>query len=141
MGSSRQFPRPVGVTLLAVWEVLSGIQLLVTGLVLWGLSSGREQEAVKSLLFLLGIIFILLAFSYFLWARGYIRGYEWARRRGRFAAILVIFLAIFAVILLGNAARVFFDAPFWTILANMVIAIYLGRPKVKAYFSSRTRSA
>ena len=131
-------PRPIGVTLLAVWEVLSGLQLLVTGLVLWALSSDREKGGVRTLLFLLGILFVILAFSYFLWARGYLKGYEWARRRGRFAAVLVIVLAVMAIFLLGNAVRIFFDSPAWTIIANIVIAVYLGRPKVKAYFGSRS---
>ncbi len=128
--------RPVGVTLLAIWEVLSALQLLVTGLVLWELSSEKTAGPVKSLLFILGSLFMFLAVSYLLWARGYLKGYEWARRRGRFAATLVIVLAIFAMLLLGNAVRVFFDTPLWTIIANLVIVIYLGRPKVRAYFRS-----
>ncbi len=88
--------RPFGVTLLAVWEVISGVQLLLTGLVLIGISSDQDPGSVKSLLFVLGLALALLAVSYFLWARGYLRGYESARRRGRLAATAVIILAILA---------------------------------------------
>lgn len=135
---TRQLSRPLGVTLLALWEVISGIQLLLMGLVLWGASSDAERGAVSSMLFLLGLVFLLMAVSYFFWARGYLRGYERARRRGRSCAVLVIILAIGAIILLGSAVRLLMDSPFWTIISNLAIVLYLGRPGVKAFFSSRS---
>ena len=140
--NQRLAPRPLGVVVLALIQILNGLSYLAVSLVLLALSSSAEEsgERQKSgFALLLAIVYLILGI-YALWlARGYIKGYEWARKRG-------IGIAVFAIVLLfiGTmfAKLSFFvpESPFWAIVGNLIIIWYLSRPKVRKYFASRTAS-
>lgn len=69
-----------------------------------------------------------------LWlARGYWLGHESARRRGRKVAVLAIAVAVLAGLAV-LPARLGPDSPFWLVLGNLVVFIYLGSEKARSYF-------
>lgn len=128
--------RPLGVTLLAIIAIVAGLQSLGVGLALVSFSSTLE-ETVSGLVSLIGLAFLIIGLSYLLLARGYVKGYERARRKGRMIAVFAILLAIAGIIILPPKLAP--DSPVWTIFFNVVIILYLGRPRVKAFFASRSR--
>ena len=126
-------------------QLISGLQLLVSALFMLAISSragtAEVQEALKSawvaanaapLFFFLGIVVLVLAVSSLWLARGYIKGYDWARRRGRLVAALSIIFAVFGVFLLPT--RTDAGSPWWSIIFNSGIILYLGRPRTIAWF-------
>lgn len=138
---------PFGIVVLAILQVLNGIQLLVSGLWFWAVSSIADTPDVrdalvdspawlvdnlKGIFFWLGLIYIIVSILAFLFARGYIRGYEWARHKGRVLAALLIAYGIFGLLILPPRADP--ASPFWTVVFNVAVFIYLGRPSVKSYF-------
>jgi hypothetical protein len=137
MGSQRNRPvkRPLGVTILAIIAVVAGIQSLGTGLVLVSLSSTLEKS-ISGIVSLIGLGFLIVGLSYLLLARGYVKGRERSRRKGRMIAGFAIFLAIAGVMILP--AKLAPESPVWTVFFNVVIILYLGRPRVKAFFASRS---
>jgi len=111
----------------------------------WAKSSEGIVELAKSgtdwivqnasgVFFLLSIMMFVLGISFLLLARGYIKGYEWARRKGRKIAAIALLLAIFGSLFLPG--RLDPGSPLWTIMFNLVIIVYLGRARVRAYFKS-----
>lgn len=142
MGESsrtRKPGRPLGVTLLAIWEFLTGIQLLLFGLVALSYSDTLlEGSAVRTLVFFIGLGSAVIGILKLLLARGYIKGYESARKKGRSVAIFAIVFAVLGVIVLP--LKLESGSPFWTIISNAAIFWYLGSTKVVAYFRSRSRS-
>lgn len=150
MVAAQRVKRPFGVLVLALVQVLSGIQLL--GGALWALavaayaSTPEGQDALESaispwvadnagwILALLGVGLLVLAVFSLLLARGYIKGREAARVRGRKVALFAILFALIGMVLVPNRADP--GAPIWTILFNIIIYIYLNREKVKRYFRS-----
>ena len=140
--------RPFGVTVLAILQTISGIQLLIQSLLFFvfatitsspevqeSLSSFADENLVRNLptiFALLGIVFLVIALLSFHIARGYMKGYEWARVRGRKVAVVAIFFAVISLLLMP--ARADPGAPVWTILFNVFILAYLGRRRVKTYF-------
>jgi hypothetical protein len=137
MGSQRNRPvkRPLGVTILAIIAIVAGIQSLGTGLVLVSLSSTLEKS-ISGIVSLIGLGFLIVGLSYLLLARGYVKGRERSRRKGRMIAGFAIFLAIAGVMILP--AKLAPESPVWTVFFNVVIILYLGRPRVKAFFASRS---
>ena len=145
--------RPFGVAILAIIQFMSGLNALGTSLFFLAVSSLADTASVQqslqsspwvaknaaSLFFWFGLIFMALARWSFWYARGYVLGQEWARRRGRRLAELTIVLAILLIVLLPNLPqKVGLGSPWWMIVSNSIVAIYLGRPKVIAFFKSRT---
>ncbi|HIH00533.1 TPA: hypothetical protein HA259_00360 [Thermoplasmata archaeon] len=140
--------RPFGVTVLAVLQTISGIQLLIQSLLFFvfatitsspevqeSLSTFADENLVRNLptiFALLGVVFLIIALLSFHLARGYMRGYEWARIRGRKVALLTLLFALISLSLMP--ARADPGAPVWTILFNLFILAYLGRRRVRAYF-------
>ncbi len=122
-------------TILAIIAIIAGIQSLGTGLALMAFSSTLEKS-ISGLVSLIGLGFLIIGLSYLLLARGYIKGREKARRKGRTIAVFAILLAILGVIILP--AKLGQESPVWTVFLNVVIIIYLGRPHVKAFFASRS---
>jgi len=106
--------RPLGVTILAIIAIVAGIQSLGTGLALVSFSTTLEKS-ISGIVSIIGLGFLIVGLSHLLLARGYIKGRERARRKGRMIAVFAILLAIAGVIIL-----------------------YLGRPRVKAFFASRS---
>lgn len=131
--SAKKASRPIGVTLLALWEFLVGIQLVLYGLAALSYSGTLVEGApLKAVAFFIGVGGIVIGFLDLLLARGYIKGYERARRRGRSIAIGAIVLALLGSILLP--AKLAPDSPFLTILLNVGVYLYLGSDKVVHYF-------
>lgn len=138
---------PFGIVVLAILQVVNSIQLFVSGLWCWAVSSVADTPDVRDalasspawlvdnlagILFVLGLIYVILAVLAILFARGYVRGQEWARHKGRvLAALLVVYGALGVFILPPSLDPV---SPFWTFLMNLVVFFYLGRESVKSYF-------
>lgn len=150
-GRSRP-PRPLGVTLLAVIQLLSGMNALSSGLFFLAVSAAAETDTVQealerspwmaenaaSIFLWLGLLFLGLAVWSFWYARGYLLGHEWARRRGRRLAGLTVVLALVIIVFLPNLPhKVDIGSPWWMIISNTVVVLYLGRPKVRAFFRGR----
>lgn len=152
--SNRSRPkRPFGVTILAIIQILSGLNALGSSLFFFAVSSLAKTASVQqslqsspwvaenaaSIFFWLGLIFLAFALWSLWYARGYVKGHEWARRHGRRLAVLTIVLAVLLMIFLPNLPqKVGLGSPWWMIVSNSVVAIYLGRPKVIAFFKSRS---
>jgi len=129
--------RPIGVTFLAILQLISGLSNVLTGLGTIGLSSSLDlAEPQKNVLFVFGVALLILGASSLWLARAYAIGYEWARHRGRAVATLSILLA-FLVLLLHLPERIGPSSPGFSILWNLVVYVYLGRPKIVAYFAGR----
>jgi len=128
--------RPLGVTVLAIIAIVAGIQSLGTGLALVSFSSTLEKS-ISGIVSLIGLGFLIIGLSYLLLARGYVKGRERARRKGRMIAVFAILLAIAGVMILPEMFGA--ESPVWTVFFNVVIILYLGRPHVKAFFASRSR--
>ena len=145
---SKTRKRPFGVTVLAILQTVSGIQLLVQAIMFFSfamdptkpevqenLSSFIDENLVPSLpaiFTIIGIILLAIAILSFHLARGYVNGHEWARRRGRKVAKFAILIAVISMILIPVRADP--GAPIWTILFNIFILAYLNRRRVKAFF-------
>ena len=141
--------RPLGITLLSIFEFLVGLQTLGIALAFFAWSSlAKTAEGLETLTNILGSdlanaasgIFLLLGLVYFplaIWklllSRGYFKGYEKSRRAGRSAAVLAVLFAIIGTSFLPEKLAP--GSPLWTIIFNIGIFAYLGRPKVKAYFA------
>jgi hypothetical protein len=144
----RRRKRPLGVTFLAILQVIAGIQSLGTALFFFALSSwAKSPEGLADLaesgvwvlknagglFFLLACVYLIFGIGSLLLARGYVKGFEWARRKGRLIAVLAIVLAILGIALLPNVVAA--GSPFWIIFSNAILIAYLGSRKVRAYFS------
>lgn len=138
---------PFGIIVLALLQVINGVQLLVSGSWFLAISSAADTPEVrdaladspawlvdnlKEIFFWLGLIYIIVAILTFLFARGYVKGYEWARHKGRILAVLLIVYGIFGLLILPPRADP--ASPFWTVVVNIAVFVYLGRPSVKSYF-------
>jgi hypothetical protein len=136
-------PRPFGVLLLALAQILQGLTYLSIAIVLeLVLLAGAVENADKrGFVALFGLIYLFLGVYALLLARGYLRGYEWARRRGIGMATFAIVVAIVAIFII-KVQGLLTGSPFGTIVLNLVIVWYLRREKTKRHFASRqARSA
>ena len=134
---SKGMSRPFGVTVLALLQLITGLSNVLTGLIAMGASSTLGiAETAKNLYFIVGLVLFVLGISSLWLARGYIKGYEWARGRGRTIAVLAI-LIVFLILFLNLPKRIGPDNPGLSILWNALVFIYLGRPKIVAYFAGR----
>jgi len=140
--------RPLGVTLIAILQIVSGLQMLVVALVAFIIASVASTPEVQgqlstsvgenvagsiaAIFLMIGIIALAIAVFSFVLARGYVRGREWARKKGRKIAFFAILLALVSLILIPS--RTDPGAPIWTIILNSFIFVYLGRGRVKKFF-------
>lgn len=145
--------RPFGVTLLSVIQFILGIGYLLS--MLWALSIsswassfdgqvklrsvGGDQLAdlVSTLFLVIGLIYLVMGISSLLLSRGYFKGRESARHRGRTMAALAIVFAVFCLVF-PVPAKLGPSSPVWAIIFNMFIVIYLARAKVLAFFKSHS---
>lgn len=129
--------RPFGVTILALLQLITGLSNVFTGLIAMGASSDLGlTEAAKNLFFLVGLVLFILGVSSLWLARAYMKGFEWARGRGRTIAVLAI-LFVFLILFLNLPKKFGPDNPGLSIIWNALVFIYLGRPKIVAYFAGR----
>ena len=140
--------RPLGVTLIALLQLISALQMLLVAVVAFVIASVASTpevqeelssalgehvaESIAPIFVAIGVVALSIALFSFVLARGYLKGYEWARRRGRKVAFLAIILAVFSLLLIPS--RTDPGAPIWTILLNLFILTYLGRRKVRRFF-------
>ena len=92
-------------------------------------------KVVSGFFFLGGIVCIAISISAFLLSRGYFKGHEKSRRRGRTVAVLGI-VFVLVMLILPIPAKLDPDSPLSTIVLNLVVFAYLGSSKVKAFFAS-----
>jgi hypothetical protein len=141
--------RPLGVTLLAILQILGGIGLFLLSLVMFGLGAlfgtmsafpEIEQQLpqwfvnVGAIAFIsVGVFLLILAIVNFILARGFLKGKRWARMFG----IIVAFLEILSVVItavssgsLTQVASIGFGA-----LIPILILVYLMLPNTKAWFT------
>ncbi len=124
-----QRDRPIGITIIAILMIISGILFIIGGI-------GLTALGVVSLVFLAGGIgSILLGIASLVVAWGLLKGAGWAW-------IVTLILTIISIIVNvaslagGNTANII------GIIINGIIIYYLYRPNVKSYFGrSRTPSA
>jgi amino acid transporter len=126
--------RPMGIVLLAIIQLLTGMWDLLLSVALIDVAKGNAAEGLVNIL---GVAYLILGLSSLWLARGYAKGYERARRRGRLLASMALVFAVLGSILLPP--RFAPDSPLWTIVFNLSILLYLGRPRVRAYFASRSK--
>jgi len=120
----------MGVTILAVLEILGGLLALLGGLGIMavaGIAGASYSGVFGALGSLLGIIFIIVALISFAIAWGFLGGKSWARTLG------IIFAAIEALygllgLIGGNWSSLI------TIIIGALIVYYLMRPDVIEYF-------
>ena len=140
--------RPLGVLVLAILQVFSGIQLLfvsIASLVIAAiLNSPEAEEQVPTtiqpeaigllvvVIAVIGVVALLMAIFSFLLARGYLRGREWSRRKGRQMALLAIGIAVISMLLFPGRADP--GSPLWTMMFNVLVYLYLGRKRIRSYF-------
>jgi len=135
MTDGRHVKRPFIVTILAIAQVISGLQMLLVSFVLLNISSWEQFEGVAGIIVLLGLGYLVLAILALLLARGYVKGFEKARRAGRRVAVFAILFALLVLVLRESQPDA--GSPLLTILGNIFVFIYLGTRKVKAFFASR----
>ena len=141
--------RPIGVTLLSIIQFILGIGYLSTMLWAWSISSWAESvdgqtklrsvggdqlaESIPTLFLVVGLVYLALGISSLMLSRGYFKGREKARHRGRTMAAFAIVFALFCLVL-PVPAKLGPDSPFWAIAFNLFLVVYLARPKVLAFF-------
>jgi len=151
--AARAQNRPLGVTLLSVVQFILGIGYLLSMLWAWSISSwadsvdgqmklqsvGGDQlaKSVPTLFLVVGLVYLVLGISSLMLSRGYFKGRERARHRGRTMAALAIVFALFCL-LFPVPAKLGPDSPFWAIVFNLFLVMYLARPKVLAFFRSHS---
>lgn len=125
--------RPLGITILALLEVISGLMLLLSGVALaallgvmgatcsqmlglgaFGVLGTLVGTVLGSLLIILGLISFLIAWG--LWT-----GRGWAWTLGFVLAIIGLIMALLGFNIVS-------------ILINLIVIYYLTRPHVKAFF-------
>ena len=122
-----QRDRPIGITIIAILMIISGILFIIGGIGLTALS-------VLSLAFLAGGIgTIILGIASLVVAWGLLKGAGWAWIITLIITIISIIVNIVSLFASGNTAQII------GIIINGIIIYYLYRPNVKAYFGrSRT---
>jgi succinate dehydrogenase/fumarate reductase cytochrome b subunit len=151
MNASVKKKRPFGVTVLALLQIVSGFQMLGGALVVLGIAAiattTEGQEALEAalspwlaenaalILAVVGLALLTLAVWSFFLARGYLKGNERARRRGRRVALYAIAFAVLGIMLVP--VRTDPGSPWLTVLFNLTIYLYLNSAKVRMYFKNQ----
>lgn len=125
--------RPIGITILAVLELISGIIFLMAAIAIGAIASmggpsmfGMMASAIGG--FIAAILVILAIFAFII-SGALFSGKKWGR------TIVIIFsiidLILNAVSIVGGNVFSFAD-----IILNLIILYYMWRPHVMAYFNS-----
>lgn len=113
--------------------------------------SKLAEQYASGIFLLLSIVIFALAISAFLLSRRYIYGRVSARGEGRKVAVTAILIAVVGFIFMPKSldtvspsiallstrflpASHNLASPFWTVVFNLAVIIYLETPNVKAYF-------
>jgi hypothetical protein len=151
--AARVQSRPLGVTLLSVVQLILWIGYLLSMLWAWSISAwadsvdgqmrlrsvggGQLAESIPTLFLIVGVVYLVLGISSLMLSRGYFKGRERARHRGRTVATLAIAFAFFCL-LFPVPAKLGPDSPFWAIVFNLFLVMYLARPKILSFFRSQS---
>jgi len=120
--------RPVGVTILAILEVVSGILGIVGGAFLLGLADMMVfRVRVEAILMILSLILMIVGFVQFVMAYGLWAAQGWAWTG---TLILAVIGAIFAVVNMarGNILGLI------TLILDLAAIFYLNTSKVRSFF-------
>jgi|ETNmetMinimDraft_35_1059890.scaffolds.fasta_scaffold145227_1 uncharacterized membrane protein len=128
--------RPGGVTMLAVFEVISGIFALFGSILLFNLPQidakivGINQASVTDIFAAVAILMAIIGIMSFPIARGLLQGKSWAWTLALITSVIALSLTIAQVVigiqgLLGLATD---------IIVQLVVMGYLFRPTTKAFF-------
>ena len=128
--------RPGGVTMLAVFEVISGIFALFGSILLFNLPQidvqivGINQASVTDIFTAIAILMAIIGIMSFPIARGLLQGKGWAWTLALITSVVALSLTIAQVViglqgLMGLATE---------IIVQLVVMGYLFRPTTKAFF-------
>lgn len=139
----QQKNRPLGVTILAILEVLVGILMLMASLGMFGLSAIINDEELLSqlgtevpqmlldlgpmVLLIIGVVFLVFAILTFVLAWGFLKGKKWAWWLGIILAALQIISGVVSIFTSGFSGII-------STLIPVLILIYLIQPSVKNWF-------
>jgi hypothetical protein len=126
--------RPMGVTILAVLEILTGLGALLGGLGMMAVAgfvgANTSYGGILGVLGAsLGIVFIIFALISFLLAWGLLGGKGWARTLAMVFAALEALFGLLGIIG-GDYSSVL------TLAIGVIILYYLMRPEVMGFFKS-----
>ena len=127
--------RPLGVTILAVLDILGGIGALLLGLVYMALSAqigkviggGGLFALFGAFIVVLGIIFFILGILAIAVGWGFWKGSGWAWIFSLVLYVIVIILGV-ASLTVGDVASIVL------VLIGALLVYYMSRPNVKAWF-------
>lgn len=141
--------RPLGVTLMAILQILGGLGLLLLSLVMFGLGAlfgtmeifPEIRDLVPQWLIGMGtvafiatgLVLLIIAIFSFVLARGFLKGRAWARVLGIFLAILEIIGVIYTAVNSGNVSQIANIG--FAALIPIIILLYLMLPNTKAWFT------
>lgn len=133
--------RPVGITVLAVLIVISGLLHLLTSIVVIMGSQSSEfvdtnyPDSGTGTVLWIGIFGVVLALAYLVVARGLLRGNRVARGLATVVTVLSLASAIFGLIL--NAGNLRWGSLGSAILAGFILYL-LYSPKASAFFRANS---
>lgn len=141
--------RPLGVTIMAILQILGGIGLFLLSLVMFGLAAlfgtmnlfPQVKDAlpqwlinVGTMAFIVaGIVLLIFAIINFLLARGFLKGKRWARIFGIVVAVLEIIGVVVTAVSSGSVAQIANIG--FAALVPLLILLYLMLPNTKAWFT------
>ena len=142
--------RPLGVTLLAILEIFSGLLTLIAALGMFALAAlTGSQEIIDAIgpeapqwfidsgpivFGVIGVVFLIIALVAFLLAWGFLKGKKWAWIIGIIFAVLSILSSIGQSLLTGTLASI--ATLGLSILIPVIILVYLLLPNTKAWFTA-----
>jgi hypothetical protein len=141
--------RPIGVTILAILEILTGLGTLLAALGMFAIAAlSTNQEIIDQLgpdvptwlidtapaLFAaLGAIFLIIAIVSFILAWGFLRGKSWARIIGIVFAVISIGMSIVSAVISFSAVGLVSLG--FSVIIPVIILLYLMTANVKAWFN------
>lgn len=139
----QQKNRPLGVTILAILEVLVGILMLFLSFGMFLVSAIINDETFLTqidvevsqmlldlgpmVLAIIGVVFLILAILTFVLAWGFLKGKKWAWWLGIILAVLQIISGVVSIFTSGFSGII-------STLIPVLILIYLIQPSVKNWF-------
>lgn len=142
--------RPLGVTILAVLQILMAIGLLIVSLGMFALAalSGAAEieqqlgtelpewllDVAATFFAVLGVVFLIFAIIGFAIAYGFLKGRVWAWGIGIALAIISILLNVIPPLLTGSWELLVDVGTIFSVLIALLIILYLTRPHVRQFF-------
>lgn len=144
--------RPVGVTILAVLEILVGILVLLGSIGVFVLAGSLTLSSVRqnieqnlpswfvniapAALAIFGVVLLIIAIIIFLVARGFLKGKNWSRVLAMILLVLSILGSVINLIATGLFSAGALVSFIIAIIIPVLLIFYLTRPGVKAWFKA-----